>query len=122
MSLVKGVYPSAMVEKHQTQLRQITGRVCSVVNIRGLLAVVDTLWLRCNRWLLPPNEQLSCEATLSAHLLLLSLFIHACVHAVSHVSHILHIVILTPFYLEIAFNTDCMEVILNMLTIKISYL
>lgn len=37
---------------------------------------------------LPPNEQLSLQATLSAHLLLPSLLIHACVRAVSHVSHI----------------------------------
>lgn len=36
----------------------------------------DTWWLRCNRWPLPPNEQLSLWATLSAHLLLL--FIYSC--------------------------------------------
>ncbi len=54
--------------------------------------------------LLPPNEQLSLWATLSAHLLLLPLFIHASVRVVSHVSHILHIVVLTPFYLKSHFG------------------
>lgn len=66
------------------------------VNISALLAG-DMRRLRCNRWPLPPNEQLALWATLSAYLLLLSLFIHAPVHVVSHVSHILHIVVPTPF-------------------------
>lgn len=61
----------------------------SVVSSRGLLAG-DTWWLRCNRWPLPPNEQLSLLATLSAHLLLPFIYSCLCTCGLSCFSHCTH--------------------------------
>lgn len=61
----------------------------SVVSSRGLLAG-DTWWLRCNRWPLPPNEQPSLLATLSAHLLLPFIYSCLCTCGLSCFSHCTH--------------------------------
>lgn len=88
------------------------------VNISALLAG-DVRRLRCNRWPLPPNEQLALQATLSAYLLLLSLFIHAPVHVVSHVSPIIHTVVCkTPFLTEMAVSPDVKYLFIRCLVIK----
>lgn len=89
LRLEKSLPPVKITLQPKQMLKRLLEYMCAVT-IRGLFAG-DKRWLRCNMWPLPLNEQLSLKATLSVHLLVLSLFINASVNVVSHVSHILHI-------------------------------